>query len=72
MAHYGKIYGFLYIPFGIGSALSPIIYGRVRDTTGSYDPMLFAAIFMFAIGGALLLALGRYPKLATPVNEVFA
>lgn len=61
MAHYGKIYGALYMPFGIGSAISPIVYGRVRDTTGSYDPMLMAAMFMFATGGALLLLLGRYP-----------
>ena len=61
MAHYGRIYGALYMPFGIGSAISPILYGRVRDVTGSYDAMLTAAVFMFAGGGALLLALGRYP-----------
>jgi MFS transporter, OFA family, oxalate/formate antiporter len=61
MAHYGKIYGALYMPFGIGSAISPIIYGMVRDGTGSYDAMLTAAMFMFAVGGALLLLLGRYP-----------
>lgn len=60
---YGRIYGALYMPFGIGSAVSPILYGIVRDRTGSYDAMLTAAIFMFAIGGALLLLLGRYPQL---------
>lgn len=63
MAHYGKIYGALYMPFGIGSAISPIIYGMVRDRTGNYDAMLLAAVAMFAIGGALLLTLGRYPVL---------
>jgi MFS transporter, OFA family, oxalate/formate antiporter len=61
MAHYGRIYGLLYMPFGIGSAISPILYGAVRDTTGSYDMMLTAAAMMFAAGGALLLLLGRYP-----------
>lgn len=61
MAHYGKIYGALYMPFGIGSAVSPILYGVVRDRTGNYDAMLLAATVMFAVGGALLLALGRYP-----------
>lgn len=66
MAHYGKIYGALYMPFGIGSAISPILYGRVRDVTGSYDPMLMAAMAMFAIGGALLLTLGRYPDAQAP------
>lgn len=63
MANYGRIYGMLYMPFGIGSAVSPIIYGIVRDRTNSYDAMLTAAVFMFAIGGVLLLGLGRYPVL---------
>lgn len=61
MAHYGKIYGMLYMPFGIASALSSIIYAYVRDVTGSYDLILTIAIFGFVVGGALLLLLGRYP-----------
>jgi MFS family permease len=62
MARYGRIYGLLYLPFGVGSAISPAIYGAVRDRTGSYDPMLMAAMAMFALGGVLLLGLGRYPQ----------
>ncbi len=62
MAHYGKIYGMLYMPFGIASALSSILYAYVRDVTGSYDPVLFVAIFGFVGGGAMLLLLGRYPN----------
>jgi MFS transporter, OFA family, oxalate/formate antiporter len=61
MAHFGKIYGFLYMPFGIGSAISPIFYGITRDRTGSYDGMLMVAAVMFVTGAALLLLLGRYP-----------
>ena len=61
MAHFGRIYGFLYMPFGIGSAVSPIFYGVVRDRTGSYDNMLMVASVMFVAGAALLLLLGRYP-----------
>lgn len=72
MAHYGSIYGALYMPFGIASAVSPIVYGMVRDQTGSYDPMLMAAMGLFAVGGALLLLLGRYPDWsaapAAPIN----
>lgn len=66
MAYYGRIYGALYMPFGIGSAISPILYGMVRDRTGSYDPMLMAAVLLFAGGGALLLTLGRYPDAPKP------
>lgn len=64
MAHYGRIYGVLYMPFGIGSAISPIVYGMVRDHTGNYDLILLAAMLCFAAGGALLLLLGRYPNMA--------
>lgn len=62
MAHYGKIYGMLYMPFGMASAISPAIYGAVRDRTGSYDPMLMTSAALFAVGGALLLTLGKYPE----------
>lgn len=69
MAHYGKLYGLLYMPFGLGSAISPAIYGAVRDRTGSYDAMLMVAVFMFAAGGALLLTLGRYPRFGLALAE---
>lgn len=62
MRHYGNIYGMLYMPFGFFSALSPIVYAYVRDTSGSYDPILAVAVFSYVIGGALLLFLGRYPR----------
>lgn len=65
MAHYGKVYGMLYMPFGMASAISPAIYGAVRDNTGSYDPMLVVSAGLFVIGGALLLTLGRYPDQRT-------
>jgi MFS family permease len=61
MANYGQIYGVLYMAFGIAAALSPTAYGWVRDTTGSYDPILFAAAGMFVVGAVLLLLLGPYP-----------
>lgn len=70
MRHYGTIYGWLYMPFGIGSAISPILYGWSRDATGSYDTMLTAAMLMFAGGGALLLTLGRYPGSARADDAV--
>jgi MFS family permease len=61
LAHYGKIYGMLYMPFGMGSAVSPAIYGAVRDATGSYDAMLLVAVGLFLVGALLPLTLGRYP-----------
>ena len=62
MANYGKIYGMLYMPFGLFSALSPLLYARVFDQTGSFDPILELAIPAFILGGGLLLFLGKYPE----------
>jgi MFS transporter, OFA family, oxalate/formate antiporter len=69
MAHFGRIYGMLYMPFGLMSAISPVIYGTVRVKTGSYDGMLMAAAVMFVIGGAMLLLLGRYPDEREPHGD---
>jgi MFS family permease len=63
MREFGRIYGLLYLPFGLFSALSPAVWGLVRDRAGTYDPILTVAIGLFALGGGLLLFLGRYPEL---------
>ncbi len=65
MANYGRIYGTLYMGFGIASATSPLAYGWVRDSAGSYNPILYTAAVMFVVGAFMLLALGRYPQLHT-------
>lgn len=69
MAHFGRIYGMLYMPFGLASATSPVFYGIVRDSTGSYDPILSVASIVFIVGGGLLLLLGRYPDLTSAPEE---
>jgi MFS family permease len=68
MKHYGRIYGFLYLPFGIASAISPAVYGWSRDANGDYDAMLHVATGLFVLGAVLLLFLGRYPDLARPAG----
>ena len=63
MANYGKIFGMLYLPFALFSAISPLLYSVVRDLTGSYDAILLATIPGFILGGSILLFLGKYPEL---------
>lgn len=69
MRNYGRIYGSVYLFFGIFSGISPKLYARAVDTTGSYDPMLKIAIGMFIVGGGLLLTLGRYPEWRTSPDD---
>ena len=77
MRNYGRIYGSVYLFFGLCAGISPKLYARAVDSTGSYDPMLKIAIGMFIVGGALLLTLGRYPdwsgrEVPKPVEVVAA
>lgn len=61
MKNYGRIFGVVYLFFGLCAGLSPKLYARAFDQTGSYDSMLQIAMFLFIGGAALLLLLGRYP-----------
>jgi MFS transporter, OFA family, oxalate/formate antiporter len=63
LKNYGKIYGILYMPFGMMTAISAPLYGRVFDSYGTYNPALLVAGICFMIGALLLLQIGKYPDL---------
>jgi predicted MFS family arabinose efflux permease len=62
LAHYGRLYGLQYSVFGFASGISPFLFGKVFDVTGSYQPILYVAAVLFVLGAVALLTLGRYPK----------
>lgn len=62
LRHYGRIYGVQYSGFGLASGISPWLFGRVYDMTGSYRLILFVASAFFFMGAVLLLTMGRYPR----------
>jgi MFS family permease len=59
---YGRLFGLHLSLITLGSALSPLLFGRLFQTTGSYSAMLHICGGAFFIGALLLLPLGRYPK----------
>jgi OFA family oxalate/formate antiporter-like MFS transporter len=63
LAHYGRLYGLQYSVFGFASGISPFLFGKVFDVTGSYNPILYVAAMLFVVGAVALLTLGRYPQL---------
>jgi cyanate permease len=63
--NFGALYGGQYAIFGVGAGFSPALFGFVHDKAGSYNPILMVSATMFVLGGAVLLLLGRYPKLPT-------
>ncbi len=62
LAHYGRLYGLQYAVFGFASGISPFLFGKVFDVTGSYRPILYVAAVLFVVGAVSLLSLGRYPR----------
>jgi len=63
---YGRIYGLLYAAVLVGSAASPLAYGRIADLTGGYAVALYGGAGALALAGVLFLALRRFPS---PVPE---
>ena len=66
LANYGRLYGLQYAIFGFASGLSPFLFGKVFDVTGSYQPILYVAAGLFVVGAVSLLTLGRYPRFDEP------
>ncbi len=64
LRHYGAIYGVQYAAFGLGAGISPMLFGRVFDQTGSYTPILHVAGVLFLLAAIAILLIGRYPDQA--------
>ena len=62
MKAYGRIYGFVYAAFGIGSGTAPAIFNAIRGEATNYNSVLVYALFGFLFGAAVLLTLGPYRK----------
>lgn len=58
---YGRIYGCLFAMFSMGNGLGAPIMGAIFDRTGAYEPALWGAAGLFAVGAALFASLGWRP-----------
>lgn len=61
MRCFGRIYGLLYAAALVGSALSPLGYGLIADSTKSYTGGLYAGAAVLLLSAALFLTLPRFP-----------
>jgi len=62
MRNFGMIYGVMSALVALASGLGPWIAGKVYDTSGGYEPFLWAGAVGCVVGGGLLLALPPMPK----------
>jgi predicted MFS family arabinose efflux permease len=61
---YATIYGFMYVFFGVGAGIGPMIFGWAFGLSKSYTPIFHIDFVTLAVSALCLLALGRYPKFA--------
>jgi MFS family permease len=67
---YATIYGFLYVFFGIGAGVGPMLFGWAFGMDHSYAPILRIAFVSLAVSALCLLALGRYPRFGARLASV--
>lgn len=62
LCNYGRIFGLMYGLCTIGIGVSPVLYGIVKDATGSYRPMIIVAICLLATSALICVLLPRFPN----------
>ncbi|WP_235037863.1 MULTISPECIES: MFS transporter [unclassified Novosphingobium] len=61
MRCFGAIFGGMATMLAVGTGVGPVIAGVIYDSSGSYQPLLIAAIPASLVCGLLILSLGPYP-----------
>ncbi|MBU6378657.1 MAG: MFS transporter [Gammaproteobacteria bacterium] len=59
LQHYGKIYAAMLMPISVATSGGAVLFGRIRDTTGSFEAAWPVALVLCGLGAALQLTLGR-------------
>lgn len=64
LRRFGVLFGTIMVPMALGTATGPLAASSIHDHTGSYDPFLWLAMPMMAIGALMLTLLGPHPAFA--------
>lgn len=63
--HLGANYGLLFSSYGIGGFIGPLFYGRIYDSTGSYNTaFIISAIICVIAGAGMLMVRASAKKIA--------
>ncbi len=59
LANYGAIFGAITIPYAVGSAVGPLVAGRLYDSSGSYTSVFVVFLVLFAVAIVSILVCRR-------------
>lgn len=62
LASFSTLYGITWTFYALAGAVGPVLFGRVFDTSGSYDAVLRLSQALAIIAAILMLAMPRYPR----------
>lgn len=70
LRNFGKIFGVVASLIAVGSGLGPVLAGLIRDSFGTYVPMLGFGIAGSLVSALLVFRLGDYPDWANRCKRV--
>lgn len=59
---FAEIFGWMFGVMAVGTALGPILVGKLYDWTGGYQASFVAGVLLTLTAASLLLALGSFPR----------
>ncbi|MEZ5735577.1 MAG: MFS transporter [Novosphingobium sp.] len=62
LRYFSHLYGILYAFVATAGASGPFVFAWIQERTASYDTSFQMASAMLALGGLMILLLGRYPS----------
>jgi len=68
LAHYGKIYGVMFVFFTLGAGSAPFVFGHAFDSARSFEGVLNLSALLIMLGATAFLTLGRY-HYASPARK---
>lgn len=61
LREYGRVFGVMYGFVTAGSGISPILYGWAKDSTGSYQVMIIAAVVLLTCSALIFALMPVFP-----------
>jgi MFS family permease len=69
LRRFGVLFGIIMVPMAAGTATGPLTASAIHDHFHGYDPFLWTAMPLLAIGALLLTLLGPFPNFARPAED---